>query len=314
MRMAKEDAGFRRNEDAEIEMLGNMAGRLGNIENAAANADALIKQTLAAIQSVEARLAAMDGRLTDIGNTNARLAALEAAALACDAYADAGFPAPVFLEGRNNWRLLLEGLAPGLFPLWLRLYEASLPHYSTSIEASCSTWENRFAVAFRDYVRLFARGYILDVGCGTLACPVYLEGYPASFLRGVDPREPAGPTAFPIACGVNEYLPYGDAGFQTVINATSLDHVIDMERSLEETARVLGDKGRFLIWYADIANSPPPPSPRDMDAAAPADDFHLFHIGDDWFLPLLDKRFRVIDRRRYPSGGFSHVFAAYEKR
>ncbi len=291
-------------------------GRLANLENAASNADILHKQSLVAVQSLQPRLAAIERRFneTAAADNNARLAALEAAALTRQWDVSGNFNPPVFQSGRSDWKALLAAHKPQLFESWLRSYEMALPHYNKSIEGSCSTWNNRFAVAFRDYLKLYARGYVLDVGSGTLSMPVYLAGYPESRARGLEPRPIDGKTDLQIMCGVNEFIPFADDSFQTVCNATSLDHVIDLDTALAETARVLSDDGLFVVWYAHVPDAAPPsdkPRVNDRGEEAGVDEFHLFHINDDWFLPMIERHFRVIDRRVYPVGSFSHVFAAY---
>lgn len=271
-----------------------------------------------ALQRIESQLATLR-KTQDMpasGELSMRLAALEAAAIGRTYASEPDGPEPGVLK-QDDWRKLLSVSYPSLFNLWLKLYESALPHYSESIEASCSTWENRFAVAFRDFLRIHAGGYLLDVGSGTLACPVYLEGYPAKLVYGLDPRPAESETAFPIVVGVNEFLPFADNSFRTVCNATSLDHVIDLEKALEETSRVLTEDGRFVIWYAHLPDAPPPsPEPRRDKNGMPVgvDQFHLFHLNDAWFLPMVDRHFALVDRRVYSVGSFSHVFAAYRKR
>ncbi len=245
-----------------------------------------------------------------------RLAAIETASLAKQRNISKPARTPSEIKSLPHWSESLSINYPELFPLWQKLYNAALPFYSESIEASCSTWENKFAMGFRDYLNIFADGYLLDVGSGILKRPVYLEGFPADLLRGIDPREVDEKAEFKILVGVNEFLPWKNDSFQTVCNATSLDHVIDMNKSLDETARVLSTGGKFVIWYAHVNGAPPPPkTPIAGDDGEPrgTDEFHIFHINDDWFMPMLNDRFTLIDRRIFDLGGFSHVFACYEK-
>lgn len=303
--------------DQQTKAIGQLAGLTANIGNLAGNADLMIKQLLGSVNGIATDIVTLKQHnpqpVATPGN-DMRLAALETAALLKVIPLTADFAEPVFRDGFDAWEALLAERYPHLFDIWHKLYLTALPHYEESIEASCSTWSNKFAVAFRDYVKIFAEGYVLDIGSGILNCPVYLEGYPARLLRGLDPRRVADKSDFPIATGVNEFLPWDDASFQTVVNGTSLDHVVDVDRSLDETARVLGKGGKFVIWYAHIENSPPPPDvdPKLAQPVIGVDEFHLFHIDDKWLLPKLSKRFDLIDRRIFPSGGFSHVFAAYE--
>lgn len=287
---------------------------IANTDNRVENQAIVQLQILSAIQGLEPQQQALS-----VCNTPAhaeRLAALEAAALAKPLMVDADYPAPHYLAPDRHWSLLLRELAPDHYSVWQDCYDNAIAHYTSDMAASCSTWDNRFAVAFRDYLSLFAQGNLLDIGCGTQEIPVYLEGYPTDLLRGLEPREPATEAAFEIRMGVNEFLPWSDASFQTVCNATSLDHVIDIEKSIDESARVLGEGGRFVIWYAHISDADKPLGPSETagNPIEALDSFHLFHINDAWFMPMMLRRFRLIDRRTFQSGSFSHVFAAYEKR
>ena len=303
--------------EEQTKSIAQLVGQTANNGNLASNADLLIKQLLVSVQGIAADVVALkqhNPQPEAKSDNEIRLAALETAALLKTVTMTLDCAEPVFRDGFDNWEELLAERYPHLFDIWHKLYLTALPHYEESIEASCSTWSNKFAVAFRDYVKIFAEGYVLDIGSGILNCPVYLEGYPARLLRGLDPRRVTDKTDFPIATGVNEFLPWDDASFQTVVNGTSLDHVVDVDRSLDETARVLGKGGKFVIWYAHVENSPPPPDvdPKLAQPVIGVDEFHLFHIDDKWLLPKLSKRFDLVDRRIFPSGGFSHVFAAYE--
>lgn len=289
-------------------------GYLANLANSDENARIVLKSCLTSVNALQAQLsqlsAIMAHGLSASEDNIVRLAAIEAAALIKSKAPDQAFHEPRPMDAQEDWRALLKRHRPETFDLWMRLFEHSLPFYETAIEASCSTWDNRYAVAFRDYLTLFAEGYLLDVGSGTLKRPVYLEGYPAELLRGLDPRQATAATDFPVATGVNEFIPWADESFQTLCNATSLDHVIDLGKALDECARVLCAKGRLVLWYAHVPGSAQPNAGAAPEAV---DEFHLFHLDDDWFLPMVQKRFRVIDRRIFPSGAFSHVFAAYEK-
>ena len=96
-----------------------------------------------------------------------------------------------------------------------------------------------------------ARGLVLDVGCddplvGSALLP------PESSYLGLDPfchrSDP-----FRVV-GFAEYLPFSDARFDAVLFNTSLDHVLDWRRAIEEALRVLKPGGDLhictLVWHS----------------------------------------------------------------
>lgn len=299
--------------------LEHLSGQLANTDNRLENQSALVTNTFVSVESTKSVVASIEARidqlsdkfLQSVPDENAvRLAALESAALATARKPFGGYDKPGTMELDEAWEDAMAEAYPGAYDVWKKLFDKGAASYRDEIEASCSTWDNRFARAFRDYVTIFADGHLLDIGCGTLKRPVYLEGYPSTLLHGLEPRNFDRPCDLEISGGVNEFLPWKNESFQTVVNATSLDHVIDLERSIAETARVLVEGGRFVLWYAHIDGSPPP-APIDSKNFAGVDEYHLFHLNDEWFLPMLEEHFNLLDRRIFPVEGFSHVFATY---
>ena len=187
----------------------------------------------------------------------------------------------------------LKKYRPKLYPVWKKLFAAAKKSYIEAPNFNCSTWTSREARAFRAYVKLFYKGQVLDIGCGPYANPIYLQGLPVDQLTAIEPLDLVAEPNFPVFKGLNEFIPFKNKSFDTIINATSLDHVIDVERALEETARVLTKNGHFIIWYANVQTAPNPITDYD----GPLDDHHLFHTNDEWFLPLLDRYFHTKDRK-----------------
>lgn len=219
-------------------------------------------------------------------------------------------PEPVADYDSDQVLQQVEDHKPDLYDTWKSLFDAAGGDYVAAPNRNCSTWTSAVARAFRSYVRLHCQGQMLDIGCGPYANPVYLQGLSADRLSAVEPLELVGEPRFPVYRAVNEFLPFEDKSFQTVVNATSLDHCIDLERALDETARVLDTGGVFILWYANVKGAVNPVT----DFAGPADTYHLFHTDDDWFLPMLDMRFETIDRRVFPASENSDdVFAVYRK-
>jgi SAM-dependent methyltransferase len=157
---------------------------------------------------------------------------------------------------------------------------------------------------FRSFVEIYAEGRILDVGCGIFGRPYYLESYPVSLISGLDPLLPVEPPDFEFVQGISEYLPWPDSSFSTVVSATSLDHCLSLDRSLQEITRVLRPGGKCLLW---IGLNPGAPKYEESGDFAAADKFHLFHFDVIWFEPMLKQKFQIVDRIQLQKTGYSHV-------
>lgn len=252
-----------------------------------------------------------------VQGVNATLSAIESAALQQQAWSQPfDGERPAVIEGYDPDTIMdsLKEHDPVTYKVWKPVFEAGEQPYHDEPDHNCSTWSTPLTPRFRDYVSLFAKGSILDIGCGPHPMPAYLEGYPVERLTGLEPLEISGDAAFPIIKGVNEFLPWADNSFETVVNATAIDHVMDLERSLSETCRILKADGRFIIWFADVSGmenyAKMPPENR-----VPVDSYHLFHVSSDWFLPTINQWFDLVDLRRIRATENSdNVFAVFRPR
>ena len=90
------------------------------------------------------------------------------------------------------------------------------------------------------------KGSCLDIGCGMLPRPAYMcEGID---WYGVDPLDDGKEKDFKFKKAMAEKLPYEDNSFDNVLFATSLDHVVDIEKTLKEAIRVLKKDGLIILW------------------------------------------------------------------
>jgi SAM-dependent methyltransferase len=106
---------------------------------------------------------------------------------------------------------------------------------------------------FRKFLVGHARsGVMLDIGCGVLEVPGYLEFESgAEFeLVGLDPIDNRSFRGLRIV-GCSEFMPFPDASIDTAVFATSLDHVCSLTATTRETARVLKPDGRVIVWMGD---------------------------------------------------------------
>lgn len=200
----------------------------------------------------------------------------------------------------------LRKLRPHVFDVWKTLFENGKVSYYEQREASCSHRDNWYANLFASYIDVHAFGRLLDIGCGPHGLPSYLHHYDVSLISGLEPLEATGPVDFEFVRGFNEFLPWRDGAFSTVVSGTSLDHVISLEQSLAEVKRVLSPDGRYLVWLASVPGAPA----YDESAANPKaiDDFHLFHFDRVWVEPLFERFFRIHDVTVVTQPGFDHVF------
>jgi SAM-dependent methyltransferase len=194
---------------------------------------------------------------------------------------------------------------PTVFAAWKERLDEHRQALSITETGNAANPADVYSRLFRAFVEHHAEGAILDVGCGPSGRPFYLSGYPSELVAGVDPLA-AHHRDFEVVQGISEYLPWPDQSFATVVSATSLDHCLSLDRSLDEVTRLMQAKGKFLLWIGSVPGAPEF-RPFDPDFA-PADRFHLFHFDIAWFEPMLEQRFQIIDRVKLDRAGYSHVF------
>jgi ubiquinone/menaquinone biosynthesis C-methylase UbiE len=115
----------------------------------------------------------------------------------------------------------------------------------------------------KDYAtRLAPAGELLEVGCGTGAVTRYLATLPGvTHATGLDPsplfveraRELAGDSSIDFVVGDGRDLELHDESFDAVVFHTSLCHVPECERALEEAFRVLRPGGQLAVFDGDYA-------------------------------------------------------------
>ena len=188
----------------------------------------------------------------------------------------------------------MKKIAPNNFAAWHAAYEAGVAEGIRSAEGNLSHEGHIGAGYFRMFINVHARGRVLDVGCGPIALPSYLNDWPIDAVAGIDPQMPFEPRPFPFAQSFAESIPWPDRSFETVVIGTSLDHIYLLDEALAEIKRVLVPAGRLLIWTALFDETPPylPKGPK----FTPPDSYHLFHPGRNWFYQLFQSDYRLIEK------------------
>jgi SAM-dependent methyltransferase len=203
----------------------------------------------------------------------------------------------------------LEERYPRLFPIYRELLDAGERSYQASPHNSLSVYDNPGSVIFRAFCLPNLRGTVLDVGCGPVPVPIYLEGYDLSLVAGIDPFGSADKHPFVFVRAVAEGIPWADESFDTLVVSTSFDHFLDLALGLREMARVLKPNGELIAWVFYV---PGMPSYDPLAANADKiDDFHLFHLDKPWFLQMMARDFAVIEELNID--GFSHFYRFLRK-
>jgi hypothetical protein len=142
-----------------------------------------------------------------------------------------------------------------------------------------------------------AQGTVLDVGCDSPEVSRAQFPHTASYI-GIEPTY-EDRSEFRII-GMSEFLPFRDDSLDNVAILTTLDHVLDYHRSVDEAWRVLRPGGTLylatLIWT--------------HNAELHHDHTHFHHFRDFEILGAL-REFSIGEVLRYPWKGNTHRFAWY---
>ncbi len=197
---------------------------------------------------------------------------------------------------------------PSVARAWRERLDAVSSAFTITKAGNAASAADLYSQMFKSFVEYHVNGRVLDVGCGVFGRPFYLSTYPAKLISGIEPLEMIEAPDFECVRGISEYLPWRDDAFSTVINATSLDHVASLEKSLAEISRVLRPDGTLLLWIGSMKGSPEfkPDSPQFV----PADQFHLFHFDTAWFEPMLAAQWEIVERMEFATPSFDHLFYA----
>lgn len=212
---------------------------------------------------------------------------------------------PRTLRTGASYLALLEKDFPEAYKVWFPLLASNERAYKEDLRGNCSIAGHAVATSFGDFIVPYLKGQLLDIGCGPQAVPEYLRGYPLSQVSGIDPLEPQEPHPFQFVRGIAEYLPWRASSFDTVVVATSLDHVLSVERTLREILRVLKRGGLLLIWAGFIRGSAR--YDERSPAPEPVDEFHLFHFDRETFESTLGRVFDIVES--FDFDGQSNFFA-----
>jgi len=201
----------------------------------------------------------------------------------------------------------LRALHPAAFDVWIKAFEEGRRSYEADPVNNLSVEGHRDAEVFRAFVAPYMSGSVLDIGCGPQELPVYLRGFRLDRVAGLDPLPGVAKRRMDFCQGFAEFLPWEDAQFDVVLFATSLDHVLSLEKTLDEVCRVLRPGGKCIVWAGLI-----PGSARyepDREPVVAVDDYHLFHFSESTLLETFRARFDLFESCVYKANNGFYVFS-----
>jgi SAM-dependent methyltransferase len=217
----------------------------------------------------------------------------------------ANLPAkPYRLEDRLD---ALRAIHPAAFDVWYKVFEEGRRAYEANPIANLSVEGHRDAEVFRAFIAPYMAGSVLDVGCGPQELPVYLRGFRLDRVAGLDPLPGVEKRRLEFCQGFAEFLPWEDQQFDTVLFATSLDHVLSLEKTLDEVCRVLRPGGKCIVWGGLIPGSAP--YEPDREPVVAVDDHHLFHFSEETLLATFRSRFDLFESCVYNVNNGFYVFS-----
>jgi len=142
---------------------------------------------------------------------------------------------------------------------WERLQETSLNRY-TKMEKTEKNLMHLFStkrwkganVLGKTMEEMIPCQHCLDIGCGLLPLPVYMEVAKSVTFTGVDPHKVEVKREFEFVSSIAENLPFEDESFDNICFASSLDHCIDPIEAIKEGFRVLKKGGYIFIWSSIV--------------------------------------------------------------
>lgn len=142
-----------------------------------------------------------------------------------------------------------------------------------------------------------ASGLLLDIGCDTPSISRRMFPGTVDYV-GLEPSLRSS-DQFCI-CGMAEFLPFAASSFDNVALLTSLDHILDAHRAIEEAARVLRPGGTIflasLVWH--------------RHASLIGDTVHFHHFRD-WELQGMLREFEIEVVQTYSWKGDQHRYGVY---
>ena len=134
--------------------------------------------------------------------------------------------------------------------IWEKLQVNGNNLYSKFSQFNLSTENRKDVIEFKKFSKF--SGNVLDIGCGPVT-PSYLRNNTdVELIVGIDPllsfNNDSSEENIDLMKAIGEFLPFDDDSFDFVCFGTSFDHVLDPDKVLNESKRVLKKNGNLVFW------------------------------------------------------------------
>jgi uncharacterized protein YbaR (Trm112 family) len=136
------------------------------------------------------------------------------------------------------------------FALWQTLQHKLVKRSQDPSERVFSTQDDRIAPHLGQILSQTERGLFLDVGCGALPQPSYMDTSNGSITwTGIDPIFGDVARQFPFAQALGEYLPFRPQIFDGLLYGSVLRDILDPLRSFRRARSILKPEAKLYVWY-----------------------------------------------------------------
>jgi SAM-dependent methyltransferase len=194
---------------------------------------------------------------------------------------------------------------------WQKVQRTGERAYRKRAEGNFSTGAFQPAVEVGALLATLDVESVLDVGCGALPLPAYMQATPDKRWTGIDPLDFKVARAFPFARAFADVLPFAAESFDCVVLCSSLDHSFDPATALGEARRVLRAGGRLVV--EETVREPDERFRRwqEQSAAGTAryNDFHNWAFVDETLVATIEGAGFAVDDVRAPEAAERIVVA-----
>lgn len=143
-----------------------------------------------------------------------------------------------------------EGIKRRDVTVWHRQQDTTVQEFQSKGADAYTRTDHEIGRAVGKIMAQTGNGLFLDVGCGPVRLPGYMDASSDSILwMGIDPLFDDIARQFPFAQALGEYLPFQPQVFDGVLYGYVLDHLADPLRSLERVRSIIKPQGKLYVWH-----------------------------------------------------------------
>jgi SAM-dependent methyltransferase len=118
---------------------------------------------------------------------------------------------------------------------------------SREVAVASRLMADRVAHTYDTYLKVYARGKLIDMGCGKVPLFAAYRSLVSSNVCIDWNQGPHGGEHLDIECDLSTSLPFKDGEFDTIILSDVLEHIAQPQCLWQEMRRILSNNGRILL-------------------------------------------------------------------